>query len=139
VLHLHRAERADALVAGLATVLATGEADPFTPEVVAVPARGVERWLTQRLSHLLGASSAGGDGVCANVDFPWPSTLVAEAVAAATGVDRETDPWRPGRVMWALLEVVDACEHEAWCGALSRQVAQGRRLVVCRHAVSSAG
>ncbi len=133
MLHLHRAERADALVAGLATVLASGDADPFAPEVVAVPARGVERWLTQRLSHHLGASADGGDGVCANIDFPWPSTLVAEAVASAAGVDREADQWRSGRVLWALLDVVDGCAGEPWCAALARQVAQGRRLVVSRH------
>ena len=133
MLHLHRAERADALVAGLATVLATGDADPFASEVVAVPARGVERWLTQRLSHHLGSHEGDGAGVCANVDFPWPSTLVAEAVASAAGVDRESDPWRSGRVLWALLEVVDGCADEPWCSALGRQVAQGRRLVVSRH------
>ena len=32
-----------------------------------VPARGVERWLTQRLSHRLGIGPRGGDGVCAGV------------------------------------------------------------------------
>jgi exodeoxyribonuclease V gamma subunit len=62
-------------------------------EIVVVPTRGAERWLTQRLSGVLGASPDRGDGVCANVEFPFPGRLVNGAVAAAAGLDRETDPW----------------------------------------------
>ena len=57
-LQVHRAERSDRLAAGLAEVLARPLDDVFAQEVVAVPARGVERWLTQRLSHRLGRTPA---------------------------------------------------------------------------------
>ena len=67
LLHLHRAERADRLVDALAAILATPPADPFAREVIAVPTRGMERWLTQRLSVRLGATQGRTDGVCANV------------------------------------------------------------------------
>ncbi|MFD6454832.1 hypothetical protein ACFWF3_29020, partial [Nocardia sp. NPDC060220] len=40
-LHLHRAERADALADGLGRLLGEIPADPFATEVVAVPAKGV--------------------------------------------------------------------------------------------------
>ena len=53
--HVHRAERADALADALGLLLADPLEDPFATEVVAVPAKGVERWLAQRLSHRLGA------------------------------------------------------------------------------------
>jgi exodeoxyribonuclease V gamma subunit len=43
MLTIHRAARADALVDALAAVLVDPLDDPFTPEVVAVPTRGVER------------------------------------------------------------------------------------------------
>src|SRR3954471_14204107 len=108
MLHIHRAERADGLVRALRALLATPADDPFAPEVVAVPTRGMERWLTQRLSEGLGASAGRADGVCANVGFPSPRRLVAEAVAGATGVDPDADPWVPERAVWPLLEVVDA-------------------------------
>ena len=49
-----------------------------------VPAKGVERWLTQRLSHRLGAAPARRDGVCAGVRFTSPRSLVA----AVLGLDR---------------------------------------------------
>jgi exodeoxyribonuclease V gamma subunit len=96
-LHVHRAERADALADALGEVLARPPADPFAAEVVAVPARGMERWLAQRLSHRLGAGPAA-DGVCANVRFPSPAAVVTEVVHAATGVDPRTDPWHRERM-----------------------------------------
>ena len=60
-----------------------------------MPTRGIERWLTQRLSAHLGASPGGHDGVCANIDFPFPGTLVNGALARAAGTDPEADPWLP--------------------------------------------
>jgi exodeoxyribonuclease V gamma subunit len=121
VLHIHRSERADALVAPLAAVLATPPDDPFTPDVVAVPTRGVERWLAQRLSHLLGDGGTGA-GVCANVGFGSPSRLVASAVAAVTGVEPDDDPWRRERLVWPVLQVVDASLDEPWAAPLARYV-----------------
>ena len=59
MLVVHRAERASALADALAVVLSQPLHDPFATELVAVPARGVERWLAQRLSHRLGASAPG--------------------------------------------------------------------------------
>ena len=82
MLHIHRSESPDALVDALGGLLAQPAGDPFAPEIVAVPAKGVERWLAQRLSHRLGAGP-GGAGVCANVRFPAPDRLLDEALAAA--------------------------------------------------------
>jgi len=107
VLVVHRSERADRLVEALGDLLVVASADPLEAEVVAVPTRGVERWLTQRLSHRLGAGDEGG--VCANLQFPFPGTLVRRAVAAACDLDPDDDPWLPERAVWPLLDLVD--EH----------------------------
>jgi len=129
-LHLHRAERADRLADGLARVLAEAPADPFAPEVVAVPARGVERWLTGRLAHRLGETGTG-DGVAANIAFPAPARLIGDVVAAVTGLERDDDAWTRG-LSWRLLGVVDACAAEAWIAPLARHLehTSGRRLAV---------
>jgi exodeoxyribonuclease V gamma subunit len=119
VLHVHRSERADRLVEGLGDVLADPLDDPLTAEVVAVPTRGVERWLVQRLGHRLGTSGTEDDGVCANVQFPFPGVLVGRAAAAACGVDTEHDPWAPERSVWPLMEVVDASMAEPWMRMLA--------------------
>jgi exodeoxyribonuclease V gamma subunit len=134
--HLHRAERADTLARALGELLAEPLTDPFASEIVAVPAKGVERWLAQQLSHRLGAAGAAGDGVCAGVAFPSPAAVVAEAVGAATGAGAADDPWQPERAVWPLLEVIDASVGEEWCAPLGAHVGdagRGRRYAVARH------
>ncbi len=118
VLRLHRASRADLLVDALADVLRTPQADPFARELVIVPAKGVERWVSQRLSHALGTGSTD-DGVCAGVEFRAPRSIVAEIVGPEAD-----DPWSPDTVVWPLLEVVDASLGQPWCPALTRHLGQ---------------
>lgn len=125
MLMLHRAWRGDRLADGLARVLSDPPADPFAAEVVCVPTRGVERWLTQQLSTSLGAMPGRQDGVCANVEFPFPGAVVAAAAAAATGVDPEADPWTPARSVWPLLGVVDESLGEPWLRPLACHLGHG--------------
>src|SRR6476660_1855341 len=118
MLHIHRAERADGLVEALGRLLADPLPDPFAPEVISVPTRGMERWLTQRLSARLGATPGRADGVCANIGFPSPRRLVGDAIAAASGIEPDDDPWLPERAVWPLLEVIDASLGEPWLHTL---------------------
>jgi exodeoxyribonuclease V gamma subunit len=132
VLHLHRAERSDRLVEVLGQVLAVPLDDPFEPEVIAVPAKGVERWLSQRLAGTLGTGTLGtgdpGDaaGVSANLRFPSPDQLVAQAIQAVEGRAPKDDPWAPARVLWTTLAVIDDCVQEPWCGVLAAHLGTGR-------------
>ena len=135
--YIHRAERTDVLADGLGALLATPPPDPFAPDLVMVPARGVERWLSQRLSHVLGRGS-GEDGVCAGVSFRSPASLIAEIAGT-----RDHDPWSPDAMTWPLLEVIDANLDEPWCHTLAthlgqfatddeKELRQGRRYAVTR-------
>ncbi|WP_432476178.1 exodeoxyribonuclease V subunit gamma [Nocardioides sp. GXQ0305] len=119
-LFLHRAPRADLLADGLGDLLSDPLADPFASEVVVVPARGVERWLSQRLSHRLGVGEAGRDGVCAGVRFLSPHSLVSLLL----GRERD-DPWDPDRLVWPLLDVIDAGLDEPWAATLARHLGHG--------------
>lgn len=79
-----------------------------------VPARGVERWLSQRLSHRLG--SVADDGVCAGVEFISPAAfgrLVGEP---------EGGPWSLGELTWTVLAVIDASLGEPWCATLAQHL-----------------
>ncbi|MEA2282808.1 MAG: exodeoxyribonuclease gamma subunit [Solirubrobacteraceae bacterium] len=127
MLHIHRAERADGLVRALRELLAAPLGDPFAAEVVAVPTRGMERWLTQRLSSGLGAQPGRADGICARVEFPTPRRLVGDAVAAVSGIDPDADPWLPERAVWPLLEIVDGALGEPWLGPLAEHLGDGDR------------
>jgi len=122
VLHVHRSERADALVADLAELVSEPLEDPMAAEVVSVPTRGIERWLTQRLSTRLGARDGGLDGVCANIDFPFPGTLVSRALARASDIDPAVDPWLPERAVWPLMEVVEQNFTEPWLAPLAEHI-----------------
>ncbi len=116
-LHLHRAERTDLLADGLGALLADPLPDPFAEELVLVPARGVERWLSQRLSHVLGRGGGGSDGVCAGVAFRSPGSLLSE-ISAVTG-NFDDDPWSPDAMAWPLLDVIDRSLDEPWCRTLA--------------------
>jgi exodeoxyribonuclease V gamma subunit len=118
-LHLHRAPRTDLLAEALGDLLARPLDDPLAQEVVVVPARGVERWLTQRLSHRLGVGG-GGDGVCAGVRFLQPRSLVSLLI----GRDAD-DPWDPERLVWPLLATIDASLGEPWCATLATHLGHG--------------
>ncbi|HEX4690638.1 MAG TPA: exodeoxyribonuclease V subunit gamma [Solirubrobacteraceae bacterium] len=139
MLHIHRAERADGLVSALGDLLAVPLGDPFAAEVVAVPTRGMERWLTQRLSSGLGAQPGRADGICARVEFPTPRRLVGDAVAAMSGIDPDADPWLPERAVWPLLEIVDEARGEPWLRALGEHLGgsdgdrAARRYAAMRH------
>ena len=116
-LHLHRAERTDLLADGLGELLARPLPDPFAQELVLVPARGVERWLSQRLSHRLGAAPDRGDGVCAGVSFRSPASLIAEIVGTVA-----EDAWSPEAMTWPLLQVIDSSLAEPWCRTLAKHL-----------------
>ncbi|WP_341926865.1 exodeoxyribonuclease V subunit gamma, partial [Nocardioides psychrotolerans] len=108
-LHLHRASRTDQLADALGDLLASPLEDPFAQELVVVPAKGVERWLTQRLSHRLGVGGRGADGVCAGVRFLNPRSLVSLLL------DRgREDVWDADRLVWPLLATIDASLDEPW-------------------------
>jgi len=122
-------------------MLAQAPADPFAADVVAVPTRGMERWLTQHMSAVLGASPQRSDGICANVLFPTPHRLTTDAAAAACEIDPARDPWLPERAVWPLLAIVDESLDEPWLTALATYLGAGsgepfkrsRRLSIVDH------
>ena len=88
-LHVHRAERTDLLADGLGALLATPQPDPFAEELVVVPARGVERWLSQRLSHVLGRGSG------ADRQWDWSADTAGDALIDQLAVALD-DQWYAG-------------------------------------------
>ena len=141
MLHIHRADSASTLAAALAAMLSEPLPDPFATEVVAVGAHGVQRWLNQRLSQTLGA--VAGDGICANIDYPSPAALVAAVSAAAADIDADSDPWAPERLVWPVLNALDAALDQPWAGVVARHLGvgagpaqayrAGRRLATATH------
>ena len=134
-----RAPSVDGLAAELTRSLASARPnDPMIPVRIAVPSRGMERWLTQRLAHSLGA--VGGEaGVCANVDLPFPGTVVREVLASVLGgVASDDDPWSAERLTWPVLHHLDDLPADAIHAPLRAHLRDGdghvdrRRLPLAR-------
>jgi exodeoxyribonuclease V gamma subunit len=121
MLIVHRAERADRLIGPLTEVLFAAPNDPLLPEVIAVPSRGVERWVAQQLALSLGAGGAQ-DGVAANIEFPSPAKLIGDVLARAVDLTAEEDPWVGPRLVWGLLEVIDSSAAEPWAAVLDHHL-----------------
>ncbi len=144
MLEIHRAERADVLADALAELLA----DRSTRPVRGRGRRGAHarnRALADpdACPARLGARPGERDGVCANVEFPSPGSLVAETLALASGIAPERDPWQPARLVWPLIDVVErgarralaASRSPATCATATRaplRAARARRAPVRR-------
>ena len=121
MLTIHRSERADALMRPLADLLSHLPVDPFVSEVIAVPSKGVERWVMQQLSLHLG-TARGWDGVAANIVFPSPSQLVGDVLSSLAGWAPSSDPWTGSRLIWAVLAVMDDSAAESWSAMLAHHL-----------------
>ena len=119
-LFLHRGPSTDVLADALADLLAVPLADPFAQEVIAVPAKGVERWLAQHLSHTVGAGPSRLDGVCAGVRFLTPHTLLALVL----GIDHD-DPWHPDHLAWSVLRALDESLAQPWAAPVAHHLGHG--------------
>ena len=107
MLHLYTASGVEPRVGQLARVLAAPLDDPMAPEWLAAPSQGLGRWLRIELSRTLGASERGGDGVAANLDLAFPGALL-QRVLDADRPDGAVDPWALDRLVWVVLDVLDA-------------------------------
>lgn len=120
-LTLHRAPDTSLLAEELGNVLAIPLADPFEQDVVVVPARGIERWLTQRLSHKLGVGPRGGDGVTAGVRFITPHSLISLLL------DRtHSDPWSADHLSWPVLAAIEDNLDQEWAQPIADHLGVGK-------------
>ncbi len=118
---IHVGSHPDQLVSELSERLASPPDDPFAGEVVAVPTKGIERWLTQRIASEMGRL-APGDGICANVAFPSPRRLVREAMRAVPELGSAMDVWHGPPLLATLLSVLDDHINKEWMWLLARYV-----------------
>jgi exodeoxyribonuclease V gamma subunit len=119
---VHVAAHPDALVALLCDLLAAPTADVFAAELVAVPTRGIERWLTQQIATGLAARGAG-DGVAANIEFPRPGRLVREVLLRVPELAAATAAWEGPALVEHVLAAIDAHLGEPWLRLIERHVA----------------
>ncbi len=120
-LRFHVAPHPDVLVERLINGLADPPDDPFQPELIAVPTRGIERWLTQRIA--VGFADRGiGDGIVANIDFPSPRQLVREVMLAVPDPAASAAAWHGQTLTTHVLGAIDEHADEPWLRLVQRYI-----------------
>jgi exodeoxyribonuclease V gamma subunit len=109
----------DPLVSLLCEELATPVDGVFSREVVAVPTRGIERWLTQRIASGLPGFGMG-DGICANVEFPSPRRLVRDVLLTVPTLEESVTAWQDPELTAHVTASIDANLDEPWMRLLAR-------------------
>ena len=87
-----------------------------------MPTRGIERWLTQRLSAHLGATPGRRTACAPTSSSRFPARWSAGPWRRPPGTDPDGDPWLPERAVWPLLEVVEEHFDEPWLAPLAEHI-----------------
>ncbi len=94
-LNIYTSNRMESLVEALAGVVATPLASPFTPELIVVQSKGMQRWLAMELARR--------NGVWANCVCPFPNALVWRLFRESLPKLPETSAYDPQVLTWKLM------------------------------------
>ncbi len=87
--------------------------DPFFQETVTVPNQGLARWLSMRIAER--------NGLCPDIDFPYPGTFIYRHVfnpmagtcdTSCASSDEDELPFNPATVRWRILKLLPRLESD---------------------------
>ena len=116
---VHRSDEPDGLVGDLCEVLASPLADPLAPEIVSVPTRGIERWITERIALTFGERGPE-DGICANIEFPFPRRLTSDLLSTDPAARASIEAWARARVVRQIDHLIRGHAGEDWMWVITR-------------------
>ncbi len=93
-MELIRSNRTENLADALASLIRHKPLGPFQTEVIVVPSRGMERWLTLALAERL--------GIWGNPSFPFPRAVIEEVLEGAIGASEKAPAYSPDRLKWTI-------------------------------------
>lgn len=93
-LTIYSSNRMENLVEALSRVVGEPPASPFTPEVIVVQSKGMQRWLAMELSSRF--------GVWANGDFPFPNAMVWRLFRELLPDLPDTSRFSPDLTLWKI-------------------------------------
>jgi len=95
---LFTSNRLEILVKQLAGVVQTPLPTPFTPEIIVVQSRGMERWISMEL--------AGLNGISANCSFPFPNAFLEDIFKRLTPDLPDVSPFDPETMTFRLMKII---------------------------------
>jgi exodeoxyribonuclease V gamma subunit len=128
-LSVYRSNRLERLAEALAELLAEPPEDPFAPECILVPGRGVAQWLSLELSQRF--------GVWANALYLYPRNFVGWALGRVLDASPAgLEAFDPERLLWsivsALRPLLDRPEFETIRRYVSADASDVRYFELCR-------
>jgi exodeoxyribonuclease V gamma subunit len=97
-LNIYTSNRMENLTAALAGALREPLPSPFTPELLVVQSKGMQRWVAMQLAARL--------GVWANCAYPFPNKMAWDLFARALPKLSETPFFSAGIMTWKVMELL---------------------------------
>ena len=102
-LNIFTSNRLEILAAQLAQHLKAPASEPLLRDIIVIQSIGMERWISQEL--------AGHNGICANIDFPFPNTFLDRIANQILPADDAQSPFDRDILLFEILKLLPECIH----------------------------
>ena len=118
MLHVYLSNRLENLAKELATLIRNRRDSVFSPSVVLIQSRGMERWISMKIAEQ--------NGICANIRFLFPNTLIDETFRLV--IDNLPEiPLDVELMKWKLMKILPSFVKKERFSFLSRYISEERR------------
>lgn len=110
MLILHQSNRMEHLFGQLAALTDTPLVNVLMPEIVVVQSQGMARWLSLELARV--------QGVCANLDCPFPAAFIWRILESSSRHQGQS-VYEPEILQWSLMELLLTLQHRPGFGQVA--------------------
>ncbi len=103
-LNILTSNKLEILAEQLAQLVKTPVSSPFDEEIIVVQSTGMERWVSLEL--------AKHNGICANVQFPFPNSFLEEIARQMMPDFPELSPFDPDVLMFKIMKKLPDCTRQ---------------------------
>ena len=100
-LKVYTSNRLEILAEKLAQIVSDPIPSLFSPEIIIVQSRGMERWVSMALARY--------NGICANCSFFFLNSFLQEIVGKIIPDLPEESPFAPGIMTFMIMRILPAC------------------------------
>ena len=99
-LTLYLCNRMEKLAEKLAETIRNPLPGVFDTKIIIVHSKGMQRWIALKLAEI--------NGICANIDFPFPNAFVDDCFhKIIPGLPEEQLPYKPEVMTWQIMRLFD--------------------------------
>ena len=99
MLIVYRSNRAEWLAELLSEQLRLNPPAPFETVEVMVNTWPTSRWLAEQIAAV--------NGICAQIEFPFPTNHLRKFIQLSLGIEPTSDdPWKTNRLKWSIIDLL---------------------------------